>query len=389
MNQVSAAPCVVFGCGRGGSRIVRQLVSESLPAAPPPVLVAADTDPATLAAAPGVSALCLSRRGLPQEGCAGDSARGEEAANACAADFVRHLETARLVVAVAGLGGGAGAGALSVIARLVHERGLPAVFVVTLPLSYEGGCRWRNANDQLAALRRIADTVIAIPCDLLFSALRPDAPADHAFRLADHAVATGVAGLLWAVSAERAILEVDFASLRALLARKPSQCQLGHGVGSGSGRCRAAVQDLLQCPLVGGADRLRSAEAGLVTLVGPADLSRQELEEGLSELNACFGAGARIVAGAYVDPGLDGTVHCTCLACTFTQRPAAAVPAPPRSTTSPGPAASSPAGARQDDLGLAEPQLGLFSGTLPTTVGGVNLDEPTFQRLNVPLDTGE
>ena len=80
----------------------------------------------------------------------------------------RGADGADMVFVTTGLGGGTGTGAAPDhrqprLARL----GALVVAVVTQPFAFEGRCRRRQAEEGLAALRQVVDTVITIPNDKL------------------------------------------------------------------------------------------------------------------------------------------------------------------------------------------------------------------------------
>ena len=79
------------------------------------------------------------------------------------------LEGADMVFVTAGLGGGTGTGAAPVVASLAKELGALTVAVVTKPFAFEGPKRRKQAEDGLAELASVVDTVITIPNDQLLS----------------------------------------------------------------------------------------------------------------------------------------------------------------------------------------------------------------------------
>ena len=384
----------VLGLGGGGGRIVSRL-SEIAPWSQLDV-AAADTDADALEHVGEVTRIALGQEWTRQEGCGGDIVLGERAASASAERLREFIQDARLLIVVAGLGGGTGSGAAKVVARLAREAELSAMFLLTLPFAFEGNWRRQEADKCLAPLRRLADAVIVLPSDLLFTALPADTAATEAFRLADALLAKGVAGLTRLVSAQ-ALVTADFAALKTLLRQRQATCALGVGQGEGETRWRDAVEAFLDSPLIGGRSALSEADAAVLTMLGGDDMSVGEVQTCLTAFQQHFPESTRLVVGAYADTSLRGRVQITGLICRYQDayepstgpsEGAAAVPAAKRTKKrrEANGAAGSPI---QGELPLQEQSLGIFSGTPPTTVAGQNLDIPTFQRRGIHPDVGD
>ena len=381
----------LLGLGGGGGRIAAAFagLGEGLPCS----VAIADTDRAALGAATaGVATIALGPEWTNHEGCGGDTALGERAASAASAELTELLADAKLLVVLAGLGGGTGSGAARVVARLAREADVTSLFLVTLPFAFEGGWRRREAEKSLTALRELVDAVITVPNDLLFTALSADTPAPEAFRLADSLLAQGVAGLAHAAAAQ-ALVPADFAALRSVLRHPRTTCALAVGHSADAGGWESAIDAFLECPLLGGRSMLGQADAAVLTLLGGPDLAVGDVQGCLAALQEQFPESARLVVGACTDERVRGRFEITGLLCKY-----AGTPPDAGSHTHAGERAAAPAAAAarrgesrqiQGELPLQEQSLGGFSGVPPTTVAGQNLDIPTFQRRGVQLDIGD
>lgn len=379
----------VLGLGGAGGNIVARLAADSR--SERLGLGVADTDSEALERLVNVVQIPLGTEWTGRSGCGGDRDLGERAASESAGELREFLGGARLALIVAGLGGGTGSGAIDVVARLVREADTAAFFITTLPLVSEGNWRRQHAEDALVPLRELADVVVVVPNDLLFTSLPPDSPADQAFAVVDKALADGIDGLSRIASA-RSLLPVDFADFRSLLKGRPATCALGVGRASGEGRCRAALDAFVSCPLVGGREALSAAHAAAVTLVGGPDLAVGEMQDALGDCQELFSTNARVVFGTYTDPSVEGEVQITGLLCSYAEPPGTSKPQGKATAVAAGRKRRSHQHAqdsRQGELPLTELALGVFSGGPPTIVGGENLDVPTFQRRGVDLDAGE
>jgi len=74
-----------------------------------------------------------------------------------------------MVFVTAGLGGGTGTGGAPIVAEIAKELGALTVAVVTKPFQFEGKKRTKQAEQGLAELRKVVDTLIVVPNQRLLS----------------------------------------------------------------------------------------------------------------------------------------------------------------------------------------------------------------------------
>src|SRR5271156_4631238 len=167
--QEEAAPQTkirVFGVGGGGCNAVARMLNEGLAGVEFCVL---NTDVQALSASPVPSQLAIGSKITNGLGAGSDPLVGRQAALEDTEKILEILEGADMVFVTAGLGGGTGTGAASVVASLAKELGALTVAVVTKPFGFEGQRRMKQADLGLAELASVVDTVIAIPNDRLLA----------------------------------------------------------------------------------------------------------------------------------------------------------------------------------------------------------------------------
>jgi cell division protein FtsZ len=385
-NQVA-----ILGLGGGGCRIVSALSAAGLPSATRIAL--ADTDLSALNQFTGMSTLFLGEKWTGQDGCGGDTALGEKAIGASSEALQSFIGNAHLLIVVSALGGGTGSGGINVVARLAREAKIPTFVLVTLPFSFEGNYRRREAERSLDSLRKISDAVILVSNDLLFGTLPADTSAAAAFRLADKLLAEGIAGLAQ-LNSPNGLIPADFTSLRTVLRQRHAASTLGVGHGRGELRWQQALETFCQSPLLGGEKILSSADVAVVTIVGGEDLKIDEIKACLEAIQKKLRPEVRLIVGAYTQPGLD-EFRLSGLICRYQDQVAgglkpANLPSPDRNAPKGTPIAKQ-ATEVQGELPLMEQPKGMFAGTTPTTRDGQNLDVPPFLRkgisLNLDFDT--
>ncbi|MFW6367259.1 MAG: hypothetical protein ACOC0L_01185, partial [bacterium] len=241
--------------------------------------------------------------------------------------------------------------------------------------------------------------VIAVPNDMLFNTLAADTPVSEAFTMTDGILARVVLGL-GRLGFSRGILPADFSRLRNLLHRRSATCSLAVGHGCGENRWQTAVEQFMECPLLGGDSALQQADFALLTIVGDASLAIGEVRAAMTALQERFADSATLITGAYVSPDVDG-IELTGIAGRYldrgperrqarggeaTARPPGTFPFAEPQDHRESPKRSRPV---QAELPLQEQSLGIFAHVAGTAVRGENLDIPTFQRRGVHLDLAE
>lgn len=382
----------ILGLGSAGAHIVAELAADDLLAGAD--LAVADTDLGTLKALADSVPVQIPLGGdwTRQESCGGNATLGEKAAGAASDDLRQFFEGASLAIVACGLGKGTGAGAARVVARITRQMDITTLFVVTLPFTHEGNWRCHQAKRDLELLRTLTDAVMAIPNDLLFTTLPANTPALRGFEVVNSILAEAISGLARLPSAT-GILSVDFADLRGLLKERPGYCHLGVGRGDGAERWKAALEEFMRSPMIGGPETLAKADAAIITLVGATDLTVGEMQTCMTSLQQYFPPHTKLLVGTYTDPRCQDEVFLTGVLCRFQGTDGGAVreTAPATSKTGAGKAgkAALATTAVQGELPLHEPALGYFSKAIPTIYRGVNLDLPTCHRMGLALDLGQ
>jgi len=264
----------------------------------------------------------------------GDPELGRKAAEADADKIAEIVKGTDLIFLVAGLGGGTGSGASPVVAEIAAEAGATVIAFVTLPFSFEGGRRRKQAEDAMNELRRVCDAVIPLANDMLLQEGTESTSVLDSFARADEWIGRGVKSI-WAMLSRTGLINVDFTALRQVFQHRGGKTLFGLGVGSGENPAAAALEDLKQCPLLHTPEYARKADRLLVNITGGADLSLAKVNELMSALTEEFGREAHVVMGAAIDEALQGRVEICLIGTTdlgsrnFARRPAPA-PAPAR-----------------------------------------------------------
>jgi cell division protein FtsZ len=301
----------VIGVGGGGSNAVNRMIESGIRGVE---FIAMNTDVQVLDLSSASTKVQLGRdltRGL---GAGGNPEIGKAAAEESKGEIRKVLEGADMVFITAGMGGGTGTGAASVIAELAREIGALTVAVVTKPFVFEGPRRFRLADQGVTSLMGRVDTIITIPNNKLLNVVERKTTMIEAFRVADDVLRQGVQGISDIITIPGQI-NVDFADVRAVMANAdPALMGIGYGVGEH--RALQAAQSATNSPLL--EQTIHGAKGLLVNLTSSEDLTLAEANEAMQYIQElCDVEDANIFFGTVVDPSMEGTVRVTVLATGF------------------------------------------------------------------------
>jgi len=348
MHEVptAAADIKVVGVGGGGGNAVSRMIAAQVAGVQ---FIAANTDCQALQANPAPVKLQLGNKLTKGLGAGGNPEIGRSAALEDTEKVVDALAGADMVFVTAGLGGGTGTGAAPIIANLAREMGALVVAVVTQPFSFEGRRRQIQADEGLAELKQMVDTVITIPNDKLLHTVGRDTPMTEAFALADDILRQAVQGISDLIT-EPGEINLDFADVKTVMAGM-GMALMGTGVAEGEHRAVEAAQKAISSPLLEDAS-IYGARGVLINITGGEDMTLHEVSEAAEIIHDAADADANIIFGTVIDRALQGKVKVTVIATGFLREDArAAMP-----VSRPAVRADEPETARPDPAPQAEPR---------------------------------
>ena len=181
-----------------------------------------------------------------------------------------------MVFIAAGMGGGTGTGAASVIARVAKEFDILTVAVVTKPFQFEGSRRMRIAEAGIAELRQHVDTLIVIPNQNLFRVATDRTTFAEAFVLADQVLYSGIACIVDLIVKE-GLINLDLADVSTVLSGMGT-AMMGTGEAAGEQRAIVAAEEAIVNPLLDDVT-LKGAKSLLLSITGGRDLTLYEVDE--------------------------------------------------------------------------------------------------------------
>ncbi|MBC7368505.1 MAG: cell division protein FtsZ [Undibacterium sp.] len=398
----------LVGVGGAGANAVDRLKMENLESLQ---LAVINTDHQALASSPVQDKVLIGMSVTRGLGAGGDPELGREAAEADREKISTVVKDCDLVFLIAGMGGGTGSGAAPTVAEIAAETGALVIAFVTMPFSFEGGRRLKQAEEGLLALRKVCDAVIPLPNDILLQEAGENETVLDSFARADEWIGRGVKSI-WAMLMKTGLINLDFATLRQAFQQRGGKTLFGLGEGAGENAAAEAIESLKLCPLLHTPEFSRKADRLLVNIVGGTDLTLPKVNDLMSAIAEKFGRDSHIIMGAVIDEAMQHRVEICVLGTSdlggrsgLTRRLAvsARTRTPlgrPEATPSPGAIAAVPAPAPesllpdgtaaaadkldQDEFGFGEVESrGHFEKTDRNLFDGQDLDVPTYLRKGI------
>ncbi|KAB2849246.1 MAG: cell division protein FtsZ [Hyphomicrobiaceae bacterium] len=298
----------VMGIGGAGGNAVNNMISSNLEGVE---FVVANTDAQALAMSSAEHRIQLGISLTEGLGAGSKPEIGEAAAEEAADEIRQQLSGSHMCFIAAGMGGGTGTGAASVVARVAQELGVLTVAVVTKPFQFEGSRRMRVAEAGIDELRKYVDTLIVIPNQNLFRIASDKTTFAEAFQLADRVLHSGVACIVDLIVRE-GLINLDFADVRTVMTGMGT-AMMGTGQAIGERRAIEAAEAAIHNPLLDEVS-LRGARGLLLSITGGRDLTLYEVDEAASRVREEVDPEANIIVGATFDDSLKDAVRVSIVA---------------------------------------------------------------------------
>ncbi len=313
-NLMCSAVIKVIGVGGGGCNAVNSMIDSNVNSAE---FIAVNTDNQALLLSKADNRLQIGAMLTKGLGAGSNPDVGEAAAEESKAEIAQILEGTDLLFIAAGMGGGTGTGAASVIARIAREMGILTVAVVTKPFSFEGKVRNANANKGLANLRKYVDTLVVIPNDRLLQFLPAQTGVLEAFKYADDMLKQGIIGIVDLI-ATPSLINLDFADVDTVM-RSQGLAHMGIGKAKGENRVIEAVRQAVSSPLL--ETTIEGAKSVILNVTGGKDLLLSEVNEAAELVQGIIDAQANIIFGATIDETIADEIKITIIATGFAPAP--------------------------------------------------------------------
>lgn len=310
-DSARIAKIKVVGVGGGGGNAVSSMVDSGTIMGVE--FIAVNTDAQVLLANKAPTKLQIGEKLTKGLGVGGNPDIGRQAAEESVEKIKELLIDSDMVFVTAGMGGGTGTGAASIIAQLAKEAGALTVGVVTKPFAFEGTRRAVAAEDGIEKLKDSTDTLIVIPNQRLMDVIDRKMTLLEAFKVVDSVLGQAVGGIAEIITTA-GLVNVDFADVKTVM-KEAGSALLGIGTGVGENRAQMAARAAISSPLLDLS--IEGARGVLFNIAGGNDLTMFEVDEAARIISAAADPDANIIFGAVVKDDLADQVRITVIATGF------------------------------------------------------------------------
>ena len=298
----------VIGIGGAGCNAINNMIATGLEGVE---FVAANTDAQALAMSSAEQQIQLGAELTEGLGAGARPEIGRGAAEEAIDEIRAQIEGCHMVFLAAGMGGGTGTGAISVIARIAREMDILTVAIVSKPFQFEGSRRMRTAEDGIKELRDQVDTLIVIPNQNLFRIANQKTTFAEAFILADQVLYSGIACIVDLIVKD-GLINLDFADVKAVM-KGMGSAMMGTGEATGEDRATLAAEKAIANPLLDEIS-LRGARGLLISIIGGPNLTLFEVDEAASRVKSEAHPDANIIVGASFEEEMENKLRVSIVA---------------------------------------------------------------------------
>jgi len=298
----------VMGIGGAGGNAINNMIAAGLDGVH---FVAANTDAQALVQSSAQSCIQLGASLTEGLGAGSKPEVGAAAAEEALEEIRGHIAGSHMLFIAAGMGGGTGSGAASVVARVARDMDMLVVAIVTKPFHFEGTRRMRIADAAIAELRQYVDTMIVIPNQNLFRVASEKTTFSEAFLLADQVLYSGIACIVDLVIKE-GLINLDFADVRTVM-KDMGAAMMGTGEASGADRALRAAEEAIANPLLEEVS-MGGARGLLLSITGSRNLTLFEVDQAASRVRQEVDPEANIIVGATFDENLGDRIRVSIVA---------------------------------------------------------------------------
>ena len=311
--QEEKAVIKVIGVGGGGSNAVTHMYRQGIVGVEYAIT---NTDRQALESSPVPTKIPLGPELTDGRGAGSKPEIGRQACIESVDKVKDFLQDTKMVFVTAGMGGGTGTGAAPVIAKAAQETGVLTVGIVTLPFSFEGRRRAKQALAGLEELRKYVDSLLVISNDKLRE-MHGNLVLDEAFGQADNILTSAAKGIAEIITIEGKI-NVDFEDVNTVM-RDSGVAIMGTAIMEGEDRANRAIEAALNSPLLE-ENNINGADHILLNITsGSQQITMDEIVEITDYLQDEAGYGTDLIWGHCYDDSLGDKISVTLIATGFEQ----------------------------------------------------------------------
>jgi len=290
----------VIGCGGCGCNMTTWLFNKGINGAS---IYSANTDALHLSVTKADEKILIGKELTKGLGAGGNPNKGREAAKEALVDIKKAVGGADMVFVLAGMGGGTGTGAASVVAQIARESGAVVIGVVTMPFEAEKA-RIDKAEFGLQELREVTDTCIVLDNNRLVD-IAGQLPLEQAFAVANELVSTMIKGIVETITLP-SLINLDYADVSSIM-KNGGVAVIGIGESDAQDRVNEAVKQALTHPLLD--VDYHGATGALIHITCGPDLKLEEFDIIGKTVSENLSHEASVIIGARISKEFVGKVR--------------------------------------------------------------------------------
>jgi cell division protein FtsZ len=284
----------VIGIGGAGGNAVNRMVANGFKGVD---FIAVNTDLQVLRESTAQQRIQIGAELTKGLGSGGKPEIGREAAQESINALRENLQGSDMVFLTAGMGGGTGTGASSILASIARQTDALTVGIVTKPFFFEGTKRMALAEAGIEELKKEVDTLLVIPNDKLLAISDESTTVLEAFAKADEVLCNATKGISDLIT-ETGVVNLDFADVKSVM-NDGGDAIMGTGVASGEHCAEEAARLAIASPLLDDIS-IKGASGILVNISGSPSMSLQQVSRAATIINKEAGPGAHVFLGAVI-----------------------------------------------------------------------------------------
>ena len=300
----------VIGVGGAGGNAVNRMVDDGVKDVD---FIAVNTDRQVLDISKAEYKIQIGEKTSKGQGAGGNPERGAQAAEESREEIAAALKGAQMVFITAGMGGGTGTGAAPVVADIAREMGVLTIGVVTKPFSYEGKRRMTYAEQGIAALSKVVDSLVIIPNDRIRQVIDQKTSFKDAFKVVDGVLKQSIQSISDLINSD-GFVNLDFADLCSVM-RDAGIAHMGVGYANGKDKAEAAADMAISSPLL--ETSITGAKAVIINICASNDLLYEDAEFVSTMIEKAAHPDAAIYWGLVFDDNMSDEIRVTVIATGF------------------------------------------------------------------------
>lgn len=303
---------LVIGVGGGGCNSVNRMIEAGVSGVE---FIGVNTDKQALVKSKAPKKIQIGKNLTGGRGAGAVPEVGEKAAVEDEPALRECLKGANMVFITAGMGGGTGTGAAPIIAKLAKEAGCLTVGVVTKPFLFEKRIKAKIADEGIAKLEKIVDSMVVISNEALVVNCGDSISLLEAFHMADDVLRQAVQGISNLIVKE-GIINIDFADVQTVMKNR-GKALISIGIAQGENAASEAVSMAMANPLTE-LSLDSQAKAVIVNVTSGPTLPMKYYHDIMDKFDKiCAESNTLLIPGYMVDPNYENKIEVTIVACGF------------------------------------------------------------------------